>query len=476
MRARAIALVLGLASVACDGDPASSDDADDHQLVVSVQRWDEARQCFATISQAVPDPELGLRGSCEGDGALSAVIAGVDRLRIVIDYGTSVRISAATKLPAPTLALLFDGAPSMVAPRFGEMQRAGKHLFFLATYDVPLIDANELVIAAEAVPDFRDETPESFAVAQPSARVEIEGCAAGGCGFVGGVQAARVVVTIPSREPQPVTLRSHLADGSRETTRTLTTARIGETLTRVVTTVDTPLVGAPATWVLEAHWRTQTTTTTVALARPTLALEVLQCPSTPCDLIAAVGRVRAVVTIPGPTAQAVTMRSIVGGFDDSAQSKMSVAHTDASTQVTFDINTPMQPTSSWQLEARWQTIDAQFGDIRLAAPTIDATIGCPAPCTLQPGATVALVITAPRDIRSPTASYATYADAAPLVLDATLTQSTANETTALRSWTTTLTVPDRPGATWVIRPSVAGYEAATLTALIATPCTACGGP
>lgn len=451
-----VALVVG-----CGDDDANQPSG----MIVTVQRWNAAQACFADHI-GVTDPELGL--GIEPCAAIATpILAGVDTLRIVIDYGTGLRISDATVLPDPAIAVTFDGQPSTATPRLGHMQRAEGHAFFLATYDVPLAIASEARITAEAVADYRDEV-QPFAVILPTPTIRIQNCAVG-CVLTGGATTATVEVTVPSRTAQPVTLRTSLDDVASGTTRDITTEVTGEATTTKVTTIDVPLVDKPSRWKVTATWLTQNAPVEIDLAAPEVEISVAQCPSETCTLTAAVGTASVSITVPGEAPQPVSVRSILNNVLQSESSTFNTASIgQQTTRATTTIDVPIATTNAkWVLEAVWRTRTARTREIDLQPPVISASLGCD-PCILTAGTSVVLTVRAPKDIRTSTAQFTSLVGANTDVLNGTITQLTTDEVLALKVWRSSLTVPNRPGETWVIQAAVAGYPAQTLTGLITT--------
>ncbi len=449
-----LALVLALGATACDHERASG-------MVVSVQKQTPAG-CYATIDGTTPAPELGL-DPCTTDAP--GIVAGLDRLRFVIDYGQGVDVSAGTEVPEPDVVVTLGGNASPVGVRFEPVDRIGERVHFLALYDVPAVAASGLQVAVEAAPDLTGVT-KPLPVALPKAAVRVQDCPSMPCTLEGGATSASVEVTIPSRTGQEVSLRSTLRGIARNDARDLTTVTVGEGITAVTATMEIPFVDEPGVWTIEARWIGEPVTTTVSLIRPTIGVAIEECPSPePCEQIAGVGTVRAAVTIPGDSAQSATLRSIV---DNSVVSELPVNTTVLPGHVTrasVPVPVPFATHDAlWRLDLVWKTITTPSTAVALSLPVVTSTIGCGAPCTVTAGAPVQLVIAAPRNIQTSSALFRTSTGAAP-PLEGVISQFTIDEAAATRVWRTTLTAP-AAGTTWQIDASVAGYPATTLLATV----------
>jgi hypothetical protein len=96
---------------------------------------------------------------------------------------------------------------------------------------------------------------------------------------------------------------------------------------------------------------------------------------------------------------------------------------------------------------------------------VTATLSCGSSCTLTPGETVGVTISAPEGISPQEALYTTLLDGSPIVLSAQLTLGNIDIQAGTVSTIQSLTAPTQSG-TWQIDVSVAGYRSNTLTAQI----------
>lgn len=451
--------LLAMAMLGACGDDVADDGPSGMQ--VTVQRWNPTEKCFADHIGAT-SADLKLEDCSDPAGP---ILAGVDTLRIVVDYGTGLRISDATVLPDPKVSITFDGQAPTATPHLGHMQREQGHLFFLATYDVPLAIADEVRISAEAVADYRAEA-DVFAVIYPTPVIRIQNCGAA-CTLTGGADTATVEVSVPSRTAQPITIRTSLDDVAYGSVRDITTDVVGEVSTAKVTTIEAPLVDKASRWKVEATWLTQHASIEVALSVPEIQITVAQCPNDSCELTAAVGTASVTISVPGDAVQSVSLRSILGNILQSETAAFSTVpvgqHT---TRATTTIAVPAATANAkWVLEGVWKTRAARSREITLQPPVISAALSCN-PCSLTAGTSTVLTVEAPKDILATTAQYNSLVGATTDIVGGTITQVTIDEARGVKVWRASLTVPNRPAQTWVIQASVAGYPAQTVTAAI----------
>ena len=451
----AIAAASGLAGLGCEHNHASG-------MQLSVLKR-TATGCYRAIGADAPDPVLGLPACAT---SVDPTIApGVDQLQFAIDYGEHVEVSRATALADPGVTVAFDGVAATAPIAFGPAHRSGGRIWFVASYDVPVVAAGTMAVSAEAAADLRD-TAGPFAVALATPAVRVQDCAgAARCTLEGTGTTATVEVSVPSRTAQPVALVTRLggiAAGDPQTVMTIAGAGASPAATGTAV-LALPYVDAATGWEIEARWLGTVAVAEVSLVPPAIAVALEDCPPpAPCSATAGVGQVHAAVEIPGDTAQAAVVRSFVGGALVGEQPITTAPVATHRTRGSAALAVPFAPEgASWRVDVTWRSRTGTAAPVTLHAPVVTSAIGCGAPCAVAAGSAVELAIAAPKAIQASTASFTASTPGAP-PSTSTLASSTVDESTATRVWRTTLIAPAT--GPWKIDASVAGYPATTINA------------
>lgn len=193
---------------------------------------------------------------------------------------------------------------------------------------------------------------------------------------------------------------------------------------------------------------------------PSIALDLAECAvGMACALTAAVGVVHATVTIPGDVSLPVAIHQAIDGSAAPDPVPPLTTLVSANENVAEAAIPVPAAGTSWRLVAQVGRGTSAPIDIALRPPTITTALSCGASCTVAPGIEVGLAIAAPAGIQATAARVTTRLDGVPQLVD----QPVALE--ADGTGVATLVAPSRAGS-WQIDVSVAGFSAATLTALV----------
>lgn len=168
--------------------------------------------CFALMTPQTPvSPTLGVADLCTYAGS-TQLLAGIDLVELVIDYGPDVSFAASSQAPAPTVTVAVDGAAADVPIAISDEHRVGDRAYFVATFYAPGTPSHDVQITAGVNPGFRTTVPEVFSVLPAQVEIDILDCAPGQiCELPGAVGNAHVRVSLPGLVPQTVTLHEQLA-------------------------------------------------------------------------------------------------------------------------------------------------------------------------------------------------------------------------------------------------------------------------
>ncbi len=168
--------------------------------------------CFALMTPGTPvSPTLGVANQCSYP-ASTQLLAGIDLVELVIDYGPDVDFAPSTAAPAPTVTVTIDGAAVDLPITISDENRVGSRAYFIATFHAPAMPSNDVQITAGVNSGFRTTIPDVFATVAPPVELDLVDCAPGpSCELAGAVGNAHVRVVVPGTVPQTVTLHEAVA-------------------------------------------------------------------------------------------------------------------------------------------------------------------------------------------------------------------------------------------------------------------------
>ena len=256
---------------ACEGLTSSS------QPNVSVlKRTDEG--CFSLMTPDAPvASELGVTDVCP---YLSEpqLIAAVDYVEVVVDYGADVAFAGDTHAPPPNIALTIDGGPGDAQIVLSGEQRIGSRAFFVATFHVPPTLSTDVRIAAGVNPGFHTDVPVTFSILPTPVDLSLVNCTQGtGCDLIGGVGRAQLKVVVPGDVAQVVQLHGTI-DGQPQLDPLppVTTQTLGNH-TEALAQIPIPAAHEGAVWNIGGQiYATQTAEVTAVIHAPTI-LSALTC-------------------------------------------------------------------------------------------------------------------------------------------------------------------------------------------------------
>lgn len=453
--------------------------------------------CYAVLSSSGPSPGLGLTDLCPS-GATADLVAGVDQLRLIIDYG-DLGFAGTTGAPAPTVAVTVDGKAIDAGVGVLPANRVPGHTYFLATLTAPGVVTSNLMFIVSVNPGYQKVVPGILSVHQPVSAISVLARGAQGCselvagdrpdaalglpglcagparGILGaGTDVATVVVDYGAVDllGKPVKIAppavALVIDGRDSGLPVLVpgASRAGGHVF-FLAAFTTPLtLSSDARIAVTAVPGAAQVTDRLAIQPTAIDLAIAECPDPACEQQAAVGAVHLTVRIPGEVAQTITARNVIDGIvtDDSAQTVTTVIGTG---QTTRTIAMPVPATrdgATWRLEVQLGTTVTRSDPITIRRPVIDTSLSCGARCTIAPGTPVGLTIAAPGAIQTHQALVFTAIDGVPILTGSAL-DLTDDHTTGTARAVTTLTAPSTAG-TWTVDVSIAGYRATTLTAIV----------
>jgi hypothetical protein len=199
----ALLLALHLAVAGCEDGITS-----DAQPIVSVLKQDGS--CFARIAGDPIDSTLGVAGTCPYRGD-SRLLATIDQLEVVVDYGVDVPFSGTTTAPRPDILVTVDGVESDVAIAISDEFRVGDRAYFIATFRAPPETSSDIRISASVNAGFQTLVPEVLSSIQPPVALNLLECLpASLCQVFGAVGSAHITLAVPGNVSQFVTIHSYL--------------------------------------------------------------------------------------------------------------------------------------------------------------------------------------------------------------------------------------------------------------------------
>lgn len=486
MRAALLVVPIAIVLASCDATTRSGP-------TVTVMRV-TSKTCLELLSDTPPDDALGLAEPCEASSTATPLLAGIDQLQLVIDYG-DVAFTASTEIPTPTVTVEVDGKATMISPSVASRPQKGGHAWFVVTFTVPNVVSQNMQIQVDVATGFSTRLTKTFQTVAPAPAVSALRKTKDGCFSVmtptmpdpmlgltdvcgtattalnAAVDLVELVIDygaldVAASSVPPAPVISVSIDG----TQVATTAALSP-LQRVhdhlfyLATFHAPAAISSNMRISVATVGTGTPLETVFSTVPPMpTIDVVECPGTgACEVRGAVGIVHLHVTVPGDVPQQVVFHSYFDGVPgpEPAVPVMTTVGNGV-TEKTVEIPVPAAADgTTWSLEAQVGPAHAPPIPITVRKPAVLATLSCTT-CGVSSGTSVGLTVTAPKDIREHTAIYSTQLDGVPQISNATLDLTSLDVGAATVSNTVTLTAP-APG-TWTIKVSVAGYFANTIVA------------
>ena len=494
MRSRSFILAGVVVVAGCSTDPVTGPDVTIMRLTAS--GIDES--CFTVMTSALPAKELGLTDLCATASA-PHLIAGVDELRLVIDY-KDVEFPGTTNAAVPTVQVTVDGTTIDAGTALLPERRIDGRTFFVATLTTPNVVTANLQFAVSVNQGFQTIVPTIFRADQPIEAISVLKRTAQNCSLViaGEPPASALGLPTPCTGDSPL---GQLNAGSDQIEIVVDYGNVdfpGAT-TKVpaptfgvlvdhkeiavpiavppakragghvffVGTMNAPAVISPdfRLTVTAVPGHTAFVSQIFNLQPPPIGIAIQECGES-CEREGAVGSIHARIAIPGEIPQSIIIRNVIDGVvSDLGAATLT---TELGVGETFQTATMAVPTAAdgakWRLEVQLGASRARSNEITIRKPRIVTSLSCGTICALASGAQVGLTVTAPRLISSHEASITTRLDGVPVTTNSAL-DLISDVDTNTSVGVTTLTTPTSPG-TWTIDVSVAGYRASTINVTV----------
>jgi hypothetical protein len=335
---------------------ASCDDPGPSGMKVTVQKWNGTGQCYATLPGSDKlDPVLPVE-SCVND-ANDPLIAGADRLRLIVDYG-DLQFAVSPGPPKPTVTSVLDGVSSANNASTTSLT-SGDRTSFAANFMVPAQLADQLSIFVDAAPGFGRGPLGPYRVSAPDITILPQGCPISStCETVGGVGSLPLSISYPATTKKVGTLTWTL-NGIPQRESDSFSLDIVEKGIAIGTAY--PLVPATAEgtkWVLTARiGDSSSSTPDILIHAPQIESRLDGCTSMGSTCGVTPGQaVALVITAPRLIqAKQASVSTTVGGLPDVTAAKVDLATTDLikdTASGVLPLKAPVQATSgsSWLID------------------------------------------------------------------------------------------------------------------------------
>jgi hypothetical protein len=290
---KAYALFCLVALAACESGITA-----DAQPIVSVLKQDGG--CFALMTPETPVPSaLGVSGTCNYQ-AQPRLLAGVDLIEVVVDYGEDVDFADTTTAPSPQIDITVDGVLSDVPVEISSELRVGRRAYFIATFYAPTEISSDLRIAVSVNSGFQTIVPVVFSTIAPPVSLSLFECPQGtGCEIAGAVGSVHIALAVPGNVPQSIAIHSLLNGVPQpDPIPPVMTAPSGG-MTQAVTAIPVPAAAEFTQWTIRAQLGGSTPVQVFATIRAPELHALLSCPSG-CDSLGPDEPVGLTIIAPAP--------------------------------------------------------------------------------------------------------------------------------------------------------------------------------
>ena len=251
--------------------------------IVSVLKRNEVG-CFQLITDVKLAASLDVPGTCDYGGASSQLIAGVDLIEVVIDYGPDVEFAGNTHAPPPTVTVAVDGAASETAVQLSDEHRVGSRAYFVATFRAPKTPSTDVQLTVGVNAGFKATVPITFKIVPPPVSLTLVDCPLGiQCQLFGGVGNAHIRISVPGDVPQTVLVHATLDGFVQPDPVPPVTTEVAEGHTEHTTATPVPAVHDGAVWVIAAQIGAEHPSLVTATIRAPMISSQLSCGDT-CTL------------------------------------------------------------------------------------------------------------------------------------------------------------------------------------------------
>jgi len=167
--------------------------------------------CFALMTPNTPVAStLGVADLCTYR-APSRLLAGIDLVELVVDYGPDVSFSSSTAAPPPNITITVDGSAVDVDLALSYEHRVGDRAYFIATFHAPATPSSDVQITAGVNSGFTTTVPIIFSTVAPAVDLELLECMRGqACALDGAVGDAHVRLALPGTVPTAIQIHEQL--------------------------------------------------------------------------------------------------------------------------------------------------------------------------------------------------------------------------------------------------------------------------
>jgi hypothetical protein len=339
----AVAAFLGLAG--CDEAPLAGP-------TVSVEKLDPSGACYVPC-EGTALPPADLPASCGGSLTVACgLVGGVDRMRVVVDYG--VRFSDSAAVPAPTLRFLFDGEELPSSYDMTKTVRDDGRILASRELTVPARVATSVQLVVSASETY-EATVSDLTVSAVPARFSLVGCAVSPCDRAANVGTLPVYVETAQDDPRTQAVVTTWLNGvSQPDVTTVDLAAVGGGVRAATAYLPVP-DHSGALWTIGARLGDfALPSQDVRLNTPALTLGVQNCdaPSGRCALGAGT---TAVVVVTAPLeifAHQATITSILNGVREIDGVPVDLSEVVGPSRVgVLALKVPGAAGDTWQLRA-----------------------------------------------------------------------------------------------------------------------------
>ncbi|CAN93360.1 hypothetical protein predicted by Glimmer/Critica [Sorangium cellulosum So ce56] len=375
-RSLLLALPSLAAAIGCGG---ANDEAPPAQPIVSVQKLSFEKGCYETCpSSTAPAAEIDLSGETCGTAAACGFMAGSDRMRVIVDYG-SVELQANVAPPSPTITLIEDEreVPAPAAPVL-HRQKDGR-VVFSAGFTAPAQVARTLSVRAKAAEGFSGEV-DLLSIDAPDFTISVAECTTDDCApLAANVGRAHVTVTAPiGTDPRSARLSSRLNGVPlAETAEVALSPQQSGTVLEGTGSLLVPAGDDADVWGIDVTVASTRKTVTLLLQQPALEIVVPECVAMPDAAAAPVCSVTAgkavtvVVTAPHDIhLSEASLTYELDGVPATGQPQTEAMDIEdvATRSAVLTVPIPNAPGSIWLITGRVGRYTRQARPIKIGAP------------------------------------------------------------------------------------------------------------
>jgi hypothetical protein len=222
------------------------------------------------------DPTLGVSGTCPYR-ADTRMLAGIDFVEVVVDYGPDVPFSGSTVAPSPSVVLTVDGVASEDPISMSDEFRVGDRAYYIATFRAPLRASNDVRITARVNAGFQTLVPEVLTTTSPQVELVLLECQQGACEVPGATGSVHISLAVRGTVPQVVTIHSMLDSVPQPDPVPPVRTFVNNNRTENTTAIPIPSAPDGTLWTISAQLGDGATTEVDAIIRKPSILTELTC-------------------------------------------------------------------------------------------------------------------------------------------------------------------------------------------------------